>query len=102
MKTASGANTDIRRSMLPFSQPFPNVSINVRPSTRVSAPCPSSVMPQNIYGLCRASVVFTALLLLPAFAQGQTPCPPAADSAVENGWLAYRANLIEDGVEWFN
>jgi tetratricopeptide (TPR) repeat protein len=32
----------------------------------------------------------------------QKPCPPAADSALENGWFAYRAHSPETAVEWFD
>jgi tetratricopeptide (TPR) repeat protein len=42
------------------------------------------------------------LLSSPPALQGQTPCPPAADSALQKGWLAYRGNSIETAVAWFD
>jgi hypothetical protein len=47
--------------------------------------------------------VFAALLLLiPAALKAQSPCAPAVDSALDNGWLAYRANSMEIALEWFD
>lgn len=88
--------------MSPLDHPFPKVSIKLRPNARVSLDS-SGAMPGNIHAFQRGRGVFAALLLLvPSCLWAQTPCPPAADSAVEDGWLAYRANSVDVALEWFD
>lgn len=49
----------------------------------------------------RSIVVLALVLLVPGTLRAQRPCPPAADSALRNGWRAYRAKSIEKAAEWF-
>jgi hypothetical protein len=59
-------------------------------------------MHRNIHSRRRARGALSALFLFsPASLGAQIPCPPAADSALDDGWLAYRANSMEIAVEWF-
>src|SRR6185312_5691806 len=90
------------RSILPLAQPFPKVSISDRPNARVTSVDSSGAMHRNIHPLSAARGVFAALLLLtPPTLWAQTPCPQAADSALENGWFAYRANSMDLAADWF-
>jgi tetratricopeptide (TPR) repeat protein len=49
----------------------------------------------------RAVLAVGLLLLTSRALQAQTPCPAAADSAVESGWKAYRSNSIPEAAERF-
>jgi tetratricopeptide (TPR) repeat protein len=49
----------------------------------------------------RAIVAAGMLLLAARAVSAQTTCPPAADSAVESGWKAYRSNSITVAAEKF-
>jgi hypothetical protein len=49
----------------------------------------------------RVGVAVGLLLLAARALPAQTPCPPAADSAVESGWKAYRSNSIQEAAERF-
>jgi hypothetical protein len=51
--------------------------------------------------LGRCALVVAALLLLFSPLRAQAPCPPAADSALESGWQAYRTNALDNAVKRF-
>src|SRR5687768_13766044 len=110
MNTASAAYTDIRRSRFPLLQPFPKVSIRDRPRSRV-APCSFSgllgcswvSMTFNIPVVRSARAVAAATLLTsPALLSAQTPCSAAADSVLESGWRAYRADSLPAALSRFD
>jgi hypothetical protein len=57
----------------------------------------------NIQAVHPARAVLAGLLLLnPPSVSAQASCPVAADSALESGWRAYRANSIEKALQQFD
>jgi hypothetical protein len=55
---------------------------------------------QAVHPAC-AVLAVGLLLLNPPSGSAQVSCPVAADSALESGWVAYRANSIEKALQQF-
>ena len=108
MKTAFGAKTDMRRSTFGFDHPLPKVSINVRPSSRVSCACSgaavggsSSVdMLLNLH-LSRALRAVFVASLAPLAAGAQAPCAPVVAANLAAAWTAYRAGALDTAAVRF-
>lgn len=88
--------------MSPADQPVPKVSISERPRARVGSVDWSVAMHSKIHPSTTASgLILAALLAVASPLSSQVPCSPAAESALQQGWRAYRADSLPSAVKSF-
>src|SRR5687767_14157361 len=82
-------------------QPLPNRSIKARPSVRSASVDCSVAMSMNIHVRKVACGLCAMLVALPTAITAQERCTPTADSLLESGWRAYRADSTGRAAERF-